>query len=121
MAELAANSVIRQHGCTVVDYKTDGRMPIVDAILTSGEELSRQILDGYIGARILIESETARLAALNRSNDDLYHMFLIIQKGSVIAEDDIKVLVDQEFCFHKQVAIACWRNYTVEICIKRIF
>ena len=78
MAELAANGVIRQQGrqgSVVVDYKTDGRMPIIDAILTSGGELSKQILDGYIGARILIESETARLAALHRSNDDLYHMF----------------------------------------------
>lgn len=110
MAELAANGVIRQQGrqgCTVVDYKTDGRMPVVDAILTSGGELSKQILDGYIGARILVESETARLAALNRSNDDLYHMFLIIQEGRAIEGDDIKALADQEFRFHKQVAIAC--------------
>ena len=110
MAELAANGVIRQQGrqgSVVVDYNTDGRMPIIDAILTSGGELSKQILDGYIGARILIESETARLAALHRSNDDLYHMFFIIREGYEIAEDNIKALADQEFRFHKQVAIAC--------------
>ncbi len=110
MAELAANGVIRQlgrQGCVVVDYRVDGRMPIVDAILTSGGELSKQILDGYIGARILVESETARLAALHRSNDDLYHMFFIIREGYEVEEGDIKALAKQEFRFHKQIAIAC--------------
>lgn len=110
MAELAANGVIRQlgrQGCVVVDYRVDGRMPIVDAILTSGGELSKQILDGYIGARILVESETARLAALHRSNDDLYHMFFTIREGYEVEEGDIKALAKQEFRFHKQIAIAC--------------
>lgn len=110
LAELVANGVLRQtgrQGCVVVDYRTDGRLPIVNAILTSGGEMSQQILDGYLGARILIESETARLAAQNRTNDDLYRMFTIIREGYDIAEEDIMARAKQEFQFHKQIAIAC--------------
>lgn len=110
LAELAANGVIRRQGrqgCTVVDYRTDGRMPIINAILTSKGGMSQQILEGYLGARILVETETARLSALNRSNDDLYQMFTIIREGYGIADGDIPSLARQEFRFHKQVAVAC--------------
>lgn len=110
LAELAADGVIRQEGhrsAVVVDYRTDGKMPIVEAILTSGAPFSQQILDGYLGARILIETETARLAALNRTNDDLYQLFTIIRQGAEIPEGDIKELSRQEYRFHKQVAVAC--------------
>lgn len=110
LSELVANGVISSNGrrgCTVVDYRTDGRMPIVDAILTSGSPMSQQILDGYLGARILIESETARLAALNRSNDDLYQLFTILREGYDLDESDMKAAAWQEFRFHKQVAVAC--------------
>lgn len=110
LAELAASGVIRQQGrqgCIVVDYRIDGKMPIINAILTGRGGMSKQILEGYLGARILIESETARLSALNRSNDDLYQMFTIIREGYSIADGDIKALARQEYRFHKQVAGAC--------------
>ncbi len=110
LAELAANGVVRQtghRGCVVVDYKIDGRIPIVNAILTSGGEMSQQVLEGYLGARILIESETARLAAKNRSNDDLYQLFSIIREGGDIPDEDIKARARQEFRFHKWIAVAC--------------
>ena len=109
LAELAANGVVRQagrQGCIVVDYRTDGRLPIVNAILTSGGEMSQQVLEGYLGARILIESETARLAALNRTNEDLFELFKIIREGYEISPKDLKEAARQEFRFHKQVAAA---------------
>ena len=95
LAELAANGVVRQagrQGCIVVDYRTDGRLPIVNAILTSGGEMSQQVLEGYLGARILIESETARLAALNRTNEDLFELFKIIPRSArLIFDEDISI------------------------------
>lgn len=109
LAELASSGVIHQNGrqgCTVADYHTDGRMPIVSAILTCEGEVSEHILQGYLGARVLIESETARLAALNRSNDDLYRMFTVIRKGHELPEGDLSALARQEFRFHKEVALA---------------
>lgn len=108
--ELAANGVIRQQGrqgCIVVDYQTDGRIFIVNAILTGRGEMSQKILEGYLGARVLVESETARLAAVNRTNDDLYKLFSIIREGHEIADGDIKSLAEQEYRFHKQVAVSC--------------
>lgn len=110
LAELSGDGVICQEGhrgSVVMDYRTEGKMPIVDAILTSGAPFSQQILEGYLGARILVETETARLAALNRTNDDLYQLFTIIRQGAEIPEEDTKALARQEYCFHKQVAVAC--------------
>ena len=109
LAELVATGVVHQQprrGCVVADYHTDGRMPIVSAILTCEGEVSEHILQGYLGARILIETETARLAALNRSNDDLYRMFTVIREGHELPEGDLSALARQEFRFHKEVALA---------------
>lgn len=109
LTELAQAGVIQQkgrQGCIVADYLTDGRMQIVNAILTCDGEISQHILEGYFGARVLIESETAKLAALNRSNDDLYRMFTTIREGHEIADGDLVSLANQEFRFHKQIAVA---------------
>lgn len=109
LAELTAGGVICQQprrGCVVADYHTDGRMPIISAILTCEGEVSEHLLQGYLGARILIESETARLAALHRSNDDLYRMFTVIREGYELPDGDFAALAAQEFRFHKEVALA---------------
>lgn len=109
LAELAESGVIHQRGrqgCIVADYHTDGRMPIVSAILTCEGEVSQNILEGYLGARILVESETARLAALHRSNDHLYRMFTVIRQGHELPDGDLAALARQEFRFHKEVALA---------------
>lgn len=109
LAELEANGFIEQRarrGCIVVDYRLYGKMPIVSEILSNGGEMSKPLLDSYLQGRLLMESETARLAAINRSNDDLYHLFSIIRHGHELQDGDIPGLAEQDFKFHWMVSVA---------------
>lgn len=73
--------------------------------------MSEQIKQGYLDARRLIETETARLAAINRSNDDLYRLFLTLREGQSIDENDLSARAAQEFKFHKLVAVASGNSF----------
>lgn len=77
----------------------------------SGGDMSEQIKQGYLDARRLIETETARLAAINRSNDDLYRLFLTLREGQSIDENDLSARAAQEFKFHKLVAVASGNSF----------
>lgn len=108
LEQLEANGVVQRegHGWVVADYKSKGKMPIIDAILTGGGVMSDHLLEDFIRARALFESETARLAALNRSNDDLYKIYMLIREGHDLEDGDVEALANLEFRFHCQIAAA---------------
>lgn len=114
IAELAANGILRQYdtrGWCVVDYRTEGEMPIVDAILTGGGEMNERLLHDYVEGGKLLQHETARLAAINRTNDDLYRLFTIIREGHDLPSDDTCAQANQVFLFHRQVAISSGNTF----------
>jgi DNA-binding FadR family transcriptional regulator len=43
--------------------------------------LSRELYDGFIDAGLLLQLETARLAAKKRTNEDLYRLFTVIGRS----------------------------------------
>jgi DNA-binding FadR family transcriptional regulator len=56
--------------------------------------------------RILFETETASLAALNRNSDHLREFKFIIEEEKICSRDDIVKISDLDFEFHLLTAIA---------------
>ena len=106
LENMGAIKSMGRSGNVVVDYRLEGKMPIFDAIMTSERGISDELLRSFVEARIPIETETARLAALNRTNENLYTLFSIMKESELIADDDLKAQADQEFRFHQYIGYA---------------
>lgn len=114
LAELAANGIIRQHdrhGCVVVDFRSEGRISIIDAILTNGGMMDDKLLSDFMDGRKILECHSAGAAAVNRTNDDLYQIYTLIKQGQELPPDDFAAQARQIFLFHRRVAIASGNTF----------
>lgn len=109
LAELAAIRLIEtmdRKGSIVRDIQRNASLPVLNAILSSQGHLYPELMTGFLEARKVIESETARLAALNRSDEDLYQLYGIIRKEQMLPEESSSELAGLSFAFHCQIARA---------------
>jgi len=114
LAELEADGVIEvldRRGSVVVDYIHNGRISILEALMTRPGALSRELYDGFIDAGLLLQLETARLAAKKRTNENLYRLFTIIQQEHDTDPGDAETLIDLGFKFHKAVTSASGNSF----------
>lgn len=114
LSALAADGLVElkeRQGCVVVDYRINGKMPLIDAIALSEGDMAQSVLRDFLQARVLIESETAKLAAKNRSNDDLYQLFTILRQIGDTPDDDSAALAELVFRFHKWVTVASGNTF----------
>jgi DNA-binding FadR family transcriptional regulator len=110
LVELAARGLVNlkpRVGAQVNDYRRQGSLALLNS-LTSYRRgaLDPALLDGLLGLRRLLESETARLAARNRTSDDLHELEEILAREARVDARDIGSLVGVDFDFHHRVAMA---------------
>lgn len=104
IVELAAKGFLElrpRQGSFVADYNRKGSLPILMAIMNfHGGRLDRQIFESLMAVRMLIEVESAALAASRRSDEDLREMESILErmKGGPGASADFLAL--QNFSLH---------------------
>ncbi|NLL62859.1 MAG: FadR family transcriptional regulator [Ruminococcaceae bacterium] len=109
LAELSAIQLIEtldRKGSIVQDIQSNASLPVLNAILSSQGQLYPELMKGFLEARSLIELETARLAALNRSDEDLYQLYGIIRKEQKLPNGSELELAKFSFKFHRQIARA---------------
>ena len=98
--------IIPRKGTVVVNYKNEGTPLILSSIMNYNEgKLSLKLFDSLIDTRLLIEVESARKAALNRTEENLINLETLIAN---VKENfnDVDSFVEFNYKFHHQVTIA---------------
>ena len=107
---LDAKGLVRiepRHGVFICDFKRDGSMALLMTLMQHSDGIYQpQLLTSLIQARLHIETETARLAALNRSEADLIEFQSLLTERKHIPPDDIPALVEYDFNIHQLIAAA---------------
>lgn len=111
LVELAVRGLVTQKprvGTIVNDYRRHGSLALLGSLINYREgDLDPSLLQALLDLRRLFETETARLAALNRSDDDVKNLRDIVSRESATDRSDCGVLVDVDFDFHHAIALAC--------------
>ena len=108
LAELASMGFIRirpRKGYVITDYRTEGTIAVLESIMHyNGGSLEPGLLSGLIDCRMLVELETAALAAEQRSETDISNLRRILKAERASAANEEKAAND--FDFHHHVAVA---------------
>ena len=110
LIELAVKGFITiqpRRGTVVNDYRTCGTLAVLNSLMNYSEgEIDEKLLNSIISTRYLIEVENARLAALNRSHEDLLILKKIIDHENLKDRKDLKNVIDSDFTFHHTISMA---------------
>lgn len=107
---LDAKGLVRiepRHGVYVCDFKRDGSMALLMTLMQHENGVYQpQLLTSLIQARLHIESETARLAAIHRTEADLIEFRSLLKERQSISPVNIPALVEYDFNLHQLIAAA---------------
>jgi GntR family transcriptional regulator, transcriptional repressor for pyruvate dehydrogenase complex len=97
--------IIPRRGVMVSDYRRSGSMAMLSSLLAyHNGKLDPTFTQSLIDMRLMVETEAARLAALNRTTVSLTEFHALLEKEA--ATDDPQVLTELDFSFHLLIAIA---------------
>lgn len=109
IVDLAAKGLVRiqpRRGVFVNDYRVTGSLAILDSLFAFHEDgLDQAYLQSLLDMRLLVETETARLAAANRSAEQLACLRQILKAERSIPCDPV-TLTSLDFDFHLEIALA---------------
>lgn len=110
LVDLAAKGLVEivpRRGVYVTDYRTSGSCALLTTLLSYHEgNLDEPFLQSLVDMRLLMETETARLAALNRSDKQLQQLQAILDREAAADRNDAAALAGLDFAFHQLVALA---------------
>ncbi|MBU2646346.1 FadR family transcriptional regulator [bacterium] len=110
LVELASKGLITMKpraGAIVNDYRKSGSPDILNSLFNYHQgKLDLKILDSILSMRMLFEVETARLAALNRSEDQVKTFNNLIRRENKVRHTDIQALIEVDFEFHHLITLA---------------
>ncbi len=107
MAAKGLVSLIPRVGTVVNDYRKKGSIALLTSLLNYQKgKLAPKLLEGLLAMRLLIEVENARLAALNRTMDQVRELQELVRLEEETDPRDIERLTSLDFDFHHLVAMA---------------
>lgn len=110
LVDLDAKGLVRivpRRGVFVNDYRRFGSMEILSSLLTyHNGRLDPAFTQSMIDMRLVVEMETARLAAQNRGEEQLAELHALLADEQKAACCNPQSLTDLDFSFHLSVAIA---------------
>lgn len=110
LVELEAKGLVKikpRSGAVVSDYRREGSLPLLESLLRySSGIFGPEILDSLLSMRRLFESETASLAAINRTDKNLKELESLIEEESGTLPSDTDSIVKLDFTFHLLIAIS---------------
>jgi len=99
--------IVPRRGVFVCDYRTSGSLAVLSTLLAyQNQALDPHLLLDLIETRKLIETETARLAAENRTRAQLGSLKQILAEEVSAEPRDSASLTDLDFQFHLEIALA---------------
>ncbi|MDP3179782.1 MAG: FCD domain-containing protein [Spirochaetaceae bacterium] len=110
LTALQARGLVRvepRRGAFAEDWRRSGSVELLLSMLAySDGDLAPGLFDGLLEMRILIETETARLAALRLSPERLDEIERILARERLAVEPGPDAMVDLDYDFHLAVALA---------------
>ncbi len=100
-------TMIPRIGTLINDYRNDGSLTLLTSLVNYHDgRLEPKILEGLLRMRVLFEVETARLAALNRTDEQLNKFYDLIDKEREIDVHNTTRITEIDFDFHHLIAMA---------------
>jgi len=94
-------------GTVVLDFEVEGTPQMLSSIMNYNKgKLNMKLLNDMIDTRMLIEIESAKLAAINRTQEDLNTMESLLEDIEKSDLSDINEFVDFNYTFHHRITIA---------------
>ena len=98
--------IIPRRGVFVSDFRRSGSTAILGSLIAyHAGNLDPALTRSLIEMRLLVETETARLAALNRTEQQLVKFRSLLDQEAEAACGDPQTLTDLDFSFHLSIAI----------------
>ena len=108
LAELAQKGFLNinpRQRTQVADYKQDGTLSVIFSMLMHDkDQVDFDLFQNVLDARLLVETECARLAAENRTDEDIIRIESICREESGTKTLAEKVRID--YSFHQAVSLA---------------
>lgn len=110
LIDLAAKGLVTMKprvGTVVNDYRREGSLAILNSIINYQQGvLDEKLLSSLLAIRELVETETTRLAALNRTDDQLRELCSIVRSEEEANPKDLKTVTRLDFSFHHAIGMA---------------
>ncbi len=110
VSELAAKGfleVVPRQGTFISDYKRKGSFGILSSIMNyHGGKLDHEIFQSLMAIRQLIEIESASLAAVKRTDEDLKELEEIVNNKMLLDISNPDYIAEQNFLFHYKITLA---------------
>ncbi|HPS85171.1 MAG TPA: FadR/GntR family transcriptional regulator [Spirochaetota bacterium] len=110
LIELEARGLVKMKpraGSVVNDYRRNGSLTLLNSLVEySNGTLGPDILESMLKMRVLFETETAALSAVNRSEEHINEFKLIVEQEKKTGRSDLEKISSLDFEFHLLVAIS---------------
>jgi len=110
LVDLDAKGLVKiepRRGVFVCDYRRSGSLAMLSSLLTYHEgQLDPAFLQSMLDMRLMLETETARLAALNRTAEQLSEFRALLVQEQAAAGGAPESLTSLDFSFHLAISIA---------------
>lgn len=94
-------------GAVINDYRKDGSLSMLTSLLSfQGGIPEPRLAESTLEFRVLIEVENARLAALNRTEEQLVNMQAVLEEEKQVRIDAIDKIAEMDFRLHHLIALA---------------
>ena len=110
LVDLAAKGLVTMRprvGTIVNDYRKEGSLAILNSLINYHQGgLEPALLESLLQTRFLIEMETARLASINRTEEQLRSLQDILASEQSQKRHDIEEMTRLDFEFHHTIGMA---------------
>jgi len=110
LVDIAAKGLVSlkpRIGSIVNDYRKEGSLALLNSLVNyHNGKLEPKLLDGLLDMRILFETENAKLAARNRTDEQAGDLKQVVEEEHNAAQNDLYLLTELDFQFHLLLAIS---------------
>ena len=99
--------IIPRRGVFISDYRRDGSLAMLASLLSYHDgQLAPDFGQSMLDMRLLLETETARLAAVHRTKEQMAEFRELLAQEERATASDPQTLTELDFAFHLSIAIA---------------
>jgi GntR family transcriptional regulator, transcriptional repressor for pyruvate dehydrogenase complex len=110
LVDLAAKGLVTMKprvGTVVNDYRQEGSLAILNSIINYQQGgLDENLMESLLQTRLLVEIETTRLAAKNRTDEHIREFYRIVEAEDKASPKDLKTVTRLDFAFHHTIGMA---------------
>ncbi|TAH56549.1 MAG: FadR family transcriptional regulator, partial [Methanosarcina mazei] len=110
LIELASKGFVAikpRKGTIVIDFRSEGTAQILTSIMNYNQgRINMKLFYSMIDTRLLIEVESAKLAARNRNNEDLEVLENLLKDIEGNTQPSIDEIVEFNYRFHHRITVA---------------